>query len=98
MRTKLSQFQYKLPEELVAQYPTKVRDESKLMVVDRAKGTIEHHIFKDLLNFFEDQDTFIFNNTKFSLPDSLVEKKKLVLALKFFYLENSMLTLDYGMY
>ena len=61
---KLSQFNFDLPADLIAEYPTDRRDESRLMVVDRNKGTIEHHIFKDVLNFFDDGDTIILNNTK----------------------------------
>ena len=61
---KLSQFNFDLPADLIAEYPTDRRDESRLMVVDRAKGSIEHHIFKDVLNFFDDGDTIILNNTK----------------------------------
>ncbi|HMQ05885.1 MAG TPA: tRNA preQ1(34) S-adenosylmethionine ribosyltransferase-isomerase QueA [Saprospiraceae bacterium] len=64
MRTKLSQFNFELPEELIAQYPSEERDQSRLMVIDRKKGTIEHKVFKDMLQYFDDGDTFIFNNTK----------------------------------
>jgi S-adenosylmethionine:tRNA ribosyltransferase-isomerase len=64
MRTKLSQFKFDLPEKLIAQYPSKERDESRLMVVDKQSGKIEHKLFKDVLDYFEDQDTLIFNNTK----------------------------------
>ena len=64
MRTKLSQFNFELPEELIAQYPAEERDHSKLMVIDRKTGTIEHKVFKDTLNYFDDGDTFVFNNTK----------------------------------
>ncbi len=64
MRTKLSQFNFELPPELVAKYPTEYRDDSRLMVVNRATGTFEHKIFKDVLGYFEDEDVFIFNNTK----------------------------------
>ncbi len=64
MRTKLSQFTFDLPKRLVAQYPSKERDESRLMVVHRDSGKIEHKIFKDLLDYFDDGDCFIFNNTK----------------------------------
>jgi S-adenosylmethionine:tRNA ribosyltransferase-isomerase len=64
MRTKLSHFKYDLPDELIAQFPPEERDQSRLMVVDRATGKIEHKIFKDLLDYFDDGDTFIFNNTK----------------------------------
>ncbi|MEM6320815.1 MAG: tRNA preQ1(34) S-adenosylmethionine ribosyltransferase-isomerase QueA [Bacteroidota bacterium] len=64
MRTKLSQFDFELPEKLVAKYPSDNRDESRLMVVDRKAGTIEHKIFKDVLNYFDEDDVMIFNNTK----------------------------------
>ncbi|NLL65018.1 MAG: tRNA preQ1(34) S-adenosylmethionine ribosyltransferase-isomerase QueA, partial [Clostridiaceae bacterium] len=61
---KLSKFKFKLPEELIAQYPAHHRDESRLMVIDRETGNIEHHIFKDVLDFFQENDLFIFNDTK----------------------------------
>lgn len=64
MRTKLSQFSFDLPKKLIAQYPAKNRDESKLMVIHRETGTIEHHIFKDIINYFDEGDVMIFNNTK----------------------------------
>ncbi len=64
MKAKLSSFNYDLPEKFIAQYPSKERDESRLMVVHRDSGKIEHRIFKDVLDYFEDGDTFIFNNTK----------------------------------
>ncbi len=61
---KLSQYKYNLPEELIALYPTENRDESRLMVLDRSKGSIEHHTFKDVLNYFDEHDVMVFNNTK----------------------------------
>ena len=61
---KLSQFKFKLPDELIAQYPSENRDECRLMVVDSRNKTISHHIFKDLIDFFEDGDVMIFNNTR----------------------------------
>ncbi|MCC8071662.1 MAG: tRNA preQ1(34) S-adenosylmethionine ribosyltransferase-isomerase QueA [Bacteroidales bacterium] len=61
---KLSQFKFRLPEELIAQYPAPVRDEARLMVLNRATGDIEHRIFKDIINYFEDGDIFLFNDTK----------------------------------
>lgn len=64
MRTKLSQFNFNLPEKLVAQYPTKERDQSRLMVVHRDTGKIEHRIFKDILEYFDEEDVLIRNNTK----------------------------------
>lgn len=61
---KLSKFKYKLPDEKIALHPSPNRDESKLMVLDRAKGTIEHKMFKDVLDYFDDGDVLIFNDTK----------------------------------
>ena len=61
---KLSHFNFDLPPHLVAEYPAENRDESKLMVIDRAKGTIVHKLFKDLIDYFDDQDVMILNNTK----------------------------------
>ncbi len=64
MRTKLSSFNFNLPKELVAQYPATERDHSRLMVVHRDTGKIEHKIFKDILTYFDEGDVMIFNNTK----------------------------------
>jgi len=64
MRTKLSQFKFELPEELIAQYPADIRDQSRLMVVHRDTGKIEHKLFKDIIDYFEEDDVLIFNNTK----------------------------------
>lgn len=75
MRTKLSQFDFTLPPELVSEYPAKNRDEAKLMVVHRDTGEIEHRVFKDLIEYFDDGDTFIFNNTKV-FPARLFGKKE----------------------
>lgn len=61
---KLSKFKFKLPEELIAQYPARHRDESRLMVIDRKTGEIEHKVFKDILHYFNEDDLLIFNDTK----------------------------------
>ncbi len=61
---KLSQFKFDLPENLIAEYPANNRDESRLMVLHRDSGKIEHLIFKDILKFFKDKDVLVFNNTK----------------------------------
>ena len=61
---KLSQFKFKLPEEKIALHPAKYRDESRLMVLHRKTGEIEHRVFKDILDYFDDQDVFVFNDTK----------------------------------
>ncbi len=61
---KLSQFKYNLPKELLAMHPSAVRDECKLMVVDRATGKIESKKFKDVLGYFNDGDVMVLNDTK----------------------------------
>jgi S-adenosylmethionine:tRNA ribosyltransferase-isomerase len=61
---KLSNFQYTLPEELLAEYPSERRDEAKLMVLNRKEGTIEHKFFKDIVDYFDEDDILVFNNTK----------------------------------
>lgn len=61
---KLSQFRFELPEKQIAQYPAPVRDESRLMIVDCRTGKIEHAVFKDLINYFDEGDVVIFNDTK----------------------------------
>jgi S-adenosylmethionine:tRNA ribosyltransferase-isomerase len=61
---KLSQFEFELPEKLVAEYPSEERDESRLMVVHKDTGEIEHKMFKDILDYFDDGDVFVLNNTK----------------------------------
>ena len=61
---KLSQFRFNLKDEQIAQYPAKYRDESRLMVVNKKTGEIEHRMFKDILEYFDEDDVFVFNNTK----------------------------------
>jgi S-adenosylmethionine:tRNA ribosyltransferase-isomerase len=61
---KLSQFKFNLPKELIAKYPSENRDESRLLVVHRKTGELEHRIFKDVAEYFNDQDVMVFNNTK----------------------------------
>ncbi|MBT8231843.1 MAG: tRNA preQ1(34) S-adenosylmethionine ribosyltransferase-isomerase QueA [Saprospiraceae bacterium] len=75
MKTKLSSFDFKLPEDLIAKYPSKERDESRLMVIHKDSGKIEHKVFKDLLEYFKEDDTMIFNNTKV-FPARLFGKKE----------------------
>lgn len=61
---KLSQYKFHLPEELIAKFPAENRDESRLMVVHRDTGKIEHKIFKEIIDYFEENDVIVFNNTK----------------------------------
>ena len=61
---KLSNFNFQLPKELLAEYPAEHRDEARLMVLNREKQTIEHKYFKDLIDYFDQDDVMILNNTK----------------------------------
>ncbi|HHT35440.1 MAG: tRNA preQ1(34) S-adenosylmethionine ribosyltransferase-isomerase QueA [Proteiniphilum sp.] len=61
---KLSQFKFHLPDELIARHPSAHRDEARLMVVHRKTGALEHKVFKDVLDYFQAKDFFIFNDTR----------------------------------
>lgn len=61
---KLSQFNFDLPEELIAKYPSENRDEARLLVVHRETGKFEHKLFKDLIDYVDEGDVMILNNTK----------------------------------
>mgnify|MGYP001103818949 CR=1 FL=1 len=61
---KLSKFKFNLPKELIAKFPTDNRDESRLLVLHRESGKIEHRVFKDLVDYVDDKDVMVFNNTK----------------------------------
>ena len=61
---KLSNFYFELPKELLAEYPAENRDESRLMVIHRESGKIEHKMFKDILGYFDEGDVMVLNNTK----------------------------------
>ncbi len=61
---KLSQFKFDLPLNLIAQHPAKSREESRLMVVHRKTGKIEHKVFRDILDYYNDKDVMVVNNTK----------------------------------
>lgn len=88
MRTKLSQFNFDLPAELVAQYPADERDQSRLMVLHRKTGKIEHKIFKDILTYFGDGDTMIFNNTKVFPARLFGQKEKTGAKIEVFLLRE----------
>jgi S-adenosylmethionine:tRNA ribosyltransferase-isomerase len=75
MRVKLSQFDFDLPKSLIAKYPSHNRDEARLMVVHRDTGKIEHKVFKDVLDYFDEDDVFVFNNTKV-FPARMYGKKE----------------------
>ncbi len=61
---KLSKFKFDLPKELIAKFPSENRDESRLLVVHKDTGKLEHKIFKDIVNYLNDKDVMVFNNTK----------------------------------
>ncbi len=61
---KLSKFKFNLPKELIAKFPSAHRDEARMMVVHKDTGKIEHKIFKDIIEYVNDQDVLVFNNTK----------------------------------
>lgn len=71
---KLEEFDYDLPEELIAQVPIKQRDESRLMVLNRKENTVEHKIFKDIIDYLQPGDCLVRNNTKV-IPARLYGKK-----------------------
>ena len=73
---KLSQFKFNLPSDLIAQHPAKNRDESRLMVVNRRDGSIEHRTFKDILDYVNAGDVFVLNNTKVFPARLYGEKEK----------------------
>lgn len=61
---KLSQYGYEFSPEMLAKYPAENRDESRLLVLHRSTGEIEHRIFKDIIEYFDEKDLFLFNDTK----------------------------------
>jgi S-adenosylmethionine:tRNA ribosyltransferase-isomerase len=85
---KLSQFNFNLPKELIAKYPSDKRDESRLMVVHRDTGVIEHRIFKDTLSYFDDGDCFIINNTKVFAARLFGQKEKTGARIEVFLLRE----------
>ncbi len=85
---KLSQFKFKLPEDLTALYPANNRDEARLMVVNSKNGTIEHKIFKDAIQYFDEKDVFIFNDTKVFPARMLGNKEKTGAMIEVFLLRE----------
>ena len=85
---KLSQFKYNLPPELIASHPSENRDEGKLMVLNRKDQTIEHRMFKDILDYFDDGDVFVLNNTKVFPARLYGEKEKTGAKIEVFLLRE----------
>ena len=85
---KLSNFNYELPKDLLAEYPSDQRDESKLMVLDRINQKIEHKTFKDLIDYFNDGDVFVLNNTKVFPARLMGNKEKTGASIEVFLLRE----------
>jgi len=85
---KLSQFNFELPEELLAEYPAENRDEARLMVLHRDTQKIEHKKFKDLIDYFDDGDLMILNNTKVFPARLIGEKEKTGAKIEVFLLRE----------
>ena len=83
----LSEFNYELPEELIAQTPIEKRDESRLMILDKNTGKIEHKIFKDIIDYLEPGDCLVRNNTRV-IPARLYGKKETGANVEFILLKN----------
>ena len=84
---KVTEFDYELPEELIAQTPIKKRDESRLMVLNRKEQTIEHKIFKDIIDYLKPGDVLVRNNTKV-IPARLYGRKETGAKVEFLLLNN----------
>ncbi len=84
---KVSEFNYELPENLIAQTPIEKRDESRLMVLNRKNKTIEHKIFKDIIDYLEPGDCLVRNNTKV-IPARIYGKKETGANVEFLLLNN----------
>lgn len=95
---KLSKFKFNLPQELIALHPAKNRDESRLMIVNRKTGEIEHKVFKDLLSYFGEKDVFIFNNTKVFPARLYGNKEKTGARIEVFLLRELTKISVFGMY
>lgn len=76
---KLSQFKLKIPQELVAQYPSLYREDARMIVVHRKTGEIEHRLVKNVVDYFDEKDLFIFNDTKV-FPARMFSKKEKTMA------------------
>ena len=85
---KLSNFIYELPKDLLAEYPSDQRDESKLMVLDRKNQKIEHKTFKDLIDYFDNGDVFVLNNTKVFPARLMGNKEKTGASIEVFLLRE----------
>lgn len=84
---KTSDFDYELPENLIAQFPTQKRSESKMLVLDKSKQTLEHKHFYDIVDYLTDNDILVLNNTKV-IPARLFGKKETGAKIEVFLLKD----------
>ena len=90
---KLSDFDFNLPNSLLAQHPASDRDEARLMVLNRAEQTIEHQTFKDVINYFDEGDVIVLNNTKVFPARLFGNKEKTGARIEVFLLRELNLSL-----
>jgi len=88
MKMKTSDFNFKLPEELLAEHPSEQRDEARLMVLNRKTETIEHRLFKDIVDYFDEGDVMIMNNTKVFPARLMGNKEKTGAQIEVFLLRE----------
>ena len=88
MKYKLSNFNYDLPEKRIVDKPCEQRDEAKMMVLDRNSGEIEHKQVKDLINYFEEDDVIVLNNTKVFPARLYANKEKTGARIEVFLLRE----------
>ena len=86
---KLSQFRFDLPLNLIAQTPTKRREDARMMVVHRHTGQMENKHFRDILDYFDDKDAFVVNNTKVFPARMYGRKEKTGAKIFYFYRAES---------
>ena len=84
---KVSDFNYELPEELIAQHPYDKRDEARLMVLNKENKTVEHKVFKDVIDYLNPGDCLVINNTKV-IPARLYGKKDTGANVEFLLLKR----------
>ena len=85
---KLSEFEFELSDNFIAEFPADQRDESRLMVVHRDSGKIEHKMFKDVIDYFDDGDVMVVNDTKVFPARMYGNKEKTGAKIEVFLLEN----------
>lgn len=95
---KLSQFKFNLPENLIAQYPVEERDTVRMMVVHKKTGEIEHRHFRDIIEYFDDGDVMVFNDTRVFPARLYGNKEKTGARIEVFFCANSTRPINFGMY